>query len=119
MSQRPELDILLNGEKKPDEAFMHEVLRPILKKQHFILVESLQAQKHVNKELLNGSDEGKKRRYLTELIKKNQPLKHQILGMIVGIMTTEERAYYWNNEKNLNKRIIGMAITRIHSHYSL
>lgn len=112
-NKRPQINIELNGDKHPVEAFMHGILRPILKQQHSILVECLEAEKNVNTALLNGSNQKLKQEYLTTLIKKNMALKNRIIGLVIGQFNTDERTIYWTMEKEINRRIVEMATTRL------
>ena len=97
----------------PHEIFQNQVLRPILKLQHDIIIFTVAhaiirkgnkyAEIHVSE----------KETYLTDTLLRDLALFNQLKGIIIGMMTIEEMRTYKNDERNLNKRITSLLKKRI------
>jgi len=93
----------------PEEHFQNTVLRPILKQQHALLVStfrhsfpSLEEQAVANRSAL-----------LRQKIQKDVVLSATLTGIVLGQMTEEELAIYWNQRAVLAKRLRSMLIERL------
>lgn len=117
LNLRPIIDVEFNENKSKVEQFMHETLRPILKFQNEKIQVLIESEAHFNKNeiLTKGETEG--RDYLKNFISKNPSLKFQLIGCIVGLMTSVELEFYTKNRTDLSKRISEMIVTRYHSNY--
>ncbi|WP_235298854.1 hypothetical protein [Portibacter marinus] len=111
---RPDLDI----EYDPVSAsvalvFQNEVLRPILKLQNALIMSIFID--HCLKKMINlGQLDSKQlEKKVRNIMSKEQRLKNQLIGMIIGMMTVEEHKYYLLNTKAVNKRMISMIRERI------
>jgi hypothetical protein len=90
--------------------FQNECLRPILK----MLNDKINIfAKHWMTSLKNINDLNQRRKYATDFFNKNPLKSHIILGMVIGMMTTEEHAYTLDNVNEVSKRIKDLAIERI------
>ena len=108
---RPIIDIEFNGDKTPEELFMHETLRPILKFQHDKIIQIIESAPHFNTvQFRSNSEENTKQ--LKQFIANNSPLKMQLIGIVIGLMTDKELAFYLENSSSILKRIIEMSIVR-------
>lgn len=99
----------------PIELFQNEVLRPILKVQHDIL---LAAFHHVRKSFSDDWEElkkSKKTKMVQALMLKNGPLKNTIIGIVIGQLEMEEMDTYLKDKKEYDRRITGMSMQRIQS----
>ncbi|MGB5554793.1 MAG: glyoxalase [Flavobacteriaceae bacterium] len=96
-----------------DEQFQNLTLRPILKLQNDLLLAVLKnyIKKHKNRFFELPLE--KRFDYIENAIQKDIKLRNSIKGMILGQFTVEEYASYIQNSSALNKRIMGMAITRL------
>ena len=59
---------------------------------------------------------GKKEDFLarvSDYFSKQQDKKGIIIGAVDGLMSSEELAFYFDHEKELNKRIIQMVVQRL------
>ena len=110
---RPIIAIEPIGEQSDIQKFQDTVLRPILKLQnefflqlagHTLLV------RHPDWNLL--SDE-KKVVLLSSWVSKDPDVKKQIEGAIIGLMTRPELAFYFENEKEIQRRIRAFVLERI------
>lgn len=114
---RPIIDIEFTESMPAVERFMHETLRPILKFQHEFIIEIIEIEPRFNKLDLIASSHSEARIYIKQFISKSPSLRFQLVGSIIGLMTTEERLFYFVNRVNLSKRIVEMIITRFLSNY--
>ena len=113
VSLRPELN--LDSEKSNNiESFQNNTLRPLLKLQHELTIAVLYKSKHFSQNLKKVDQ--KKPTELNDFIKKylsnDKNLRNKIIGMIVGMMTTEELDFYLDHESETNKRISSMQAKR-------
>lgn len=114
---RPIIDVEFNENKSEIEQFMHETLRPILKFQNETIQVFIESEAHFNKNEIIAKGETEGRAYLKKFISKNPSLKFQLIGSIVGMMTSIELEFYTKNRTDLSKRISEMIITRYLSNY--
>lgn len=115
LSIRPIIDIEFIENKTAVEQFMHETLRPILKFQHDTIRILIETEKHFNCNQITSKSQTDARNYIKEFISKNASLKNQLIGAIVGLMTSDEKKFFVENKTDLSKRITEMVITRYHS----
>ena len=117
LSIRPIIDIEFIENKTAVEQFMHETLRPILKFQHDTIRILIETEKHFNRNQITTKSQTDARNYIKEFITKNASLKNQLIGAVVGLMTSDEKKFFVENKTDLSKRITEMVITRYHSIY--
>lgn len=110
---RPRIETSDTSTTTPIEQFQNSVLRPVIKFQHDWFVtwgNSLPNWKMIC------SFSGKKEDFLarvSDYFSKQQDKKGIIIGAVVGLMSSEELAFYFDHEKELNKRIIQMVVQRL------
>ncbi|MFT4568850.1 MAG: hypothetical protein ACI9FN_003819 [Saprospiraceae bacterium] len=113
-SIRPTIESIdVSAAVNPQEVFQNQVLRPIFKLQHDIIIfvvahaiirkGNKYAEIHVSE----------KETYLTNTLLRDAALFNQLKGIIVGMMTIEEMRSYKSDERNLNKRITSLLKKRI------
>ena len=93
--------------------FQHQVLRPLLKLQHALLlatVADFAADYHLP---LATADPTQTKRLLTELLARNARLRATIVGLVVGHFTAEELAFYRQHRPELNRRLLDLAQERV------
>lgn len=114
--ERPEISIPNSADKHlPLELFQNEVLRPIIKLQHDILLASFHLCRErfcKDWELLTNA---KKKAYISDLLQKNGPLKNTIIGIVIGQFDLDEMEAYSKDRKEYDRRISGMVIQRVKS----
>jgi len=114
LSIRPRLDPnLLAGELSPIEYFQNKTLRPILKLQHDLIIAMTNQYLTKKKNVFYGLEFLKKEQYLTEQIIGDKQIRLELYGIIIGMMTTEEYAFYSTNISELKKRTRAMMLQRI------
>lgn len=114
---RPLIDIEFTENKSEIEQFMHETLRPILKFQHETIRLLIESEVHFNRNQITTKSQTVARNYIKEFISKNIALKNQLIGSVVGLMTSDEKKFFVANRTDVSKRITEMVITRFHSIY--
>jgi hypothetical protein len=110
---RPELFLEQNTGTKTVELFQNEVLRPIIKYQHNLIIGSVNSQS-LFKTILN--DRGPRLEFqekVKQFITSQSALKNQLIGYVIGLMTSSEFEFYLKNQPELNKRIHGMLCQRV------
>lgn len=109
---RPTIDIEITKNKSDLELFMHQTLRPVLKFQDFYISEKIVKHPFILQVDLKQSDEVKRRESLKHFLAKNTALRNQLIGAITALFIDKEIAFYLENEKQIDKRIVEMVITR-------
>lgn len=96
-----------------EERFQNEVLRPIIKLQHDLLL--LFFQHHTLKKKVSFADLNavKKKALIAEIFKNDSQFKIELRGLIIGHFTTEEFLLYQEIRMDSNKRIVSMIEERI------
>ena len=92
--------------------FQHQVLRPLLKLQHPVLLATVADFAHDYRLPLTrpAAELGAA---LTELLARNARLRATIAGLVVGHFTQTELAFYRPHRSELNRRLLDLAQQRI------
>lgn len=96
----------------PEEIFQNNTLRPILKFQNEILIELIKSNNHYTSLLKEINSDKDSLLAIKDFFNKETQLKLTITGVIIGLFSIEELAFYNQNSKELNKRIIQMVAQR-------
>jgi hypothetical protein len=99
------------------EEFQNDVLRPILKLQHDLLIALLAHQTHFKICLQRHLIREEFQTEIKVFINNQAQLKNQIIGLVLGMLTLEEFEKYYQDHQEYNKRIIQMAMQRALDHY--
>jgi hypothetical protein len=112
-NQRPILSDLVNAGTLDIEKFQNEIIRPIIKMQHQLLISSFQ--NYVQKRKIDFSTltEKKKRSRISSIYKTDNNYKNLTLGFIIGHFTFEEFTFYAANVSEVHKRILQIITQRI------
>lgn len=101
-----------NEHATPIERFQNEVLRPILKFQHDLFV--IESKSNVILDhCFKRTIQEEQRAEVKNVFAKNTGIKYQFIGMVTGLMTTEEFQQYQLNKSDFDKRITAMVIERL------
>ncbi|TRX16765.1 glyoxalase [Flavobacterium franklandianum] len=109
----------ITNESSSDELFQNQALRPILKLQNEILVESFINYLSKNKIDFGAFTIEKKMAMIENSIQKDIKFRNVLKGMIIGLFTSDEYAQYIKKSSSLNKRMMGMLIERLKSQVQL
>jgi hypothetical protein len=95
------------------EQFQNEVIRPIVKMQHDLIMAFATKQDHLQRAKAMSRSAHDFMREVKVFV-QNQPwLKHQLIGCVIGMMTVEEFQRYEHMATELNKRIVSIIVQRI------
>ena len=115
LKPRPLLSLKIANSK--EEIFQNEILRPILKLQHDLVITLAQEflkSRNITWEKVKEKDPFQ---WLNTNIKRDIPIKNQLIGMVIGQFSKNELDEYLTFQKEMNKRIINMMTERIVSYY--
>jgi len=114
ISLRPFID-KLDSARAPlsEELFQNEVLRPILKFQNPLIIDFFIHQCELYKSLYFKLEPEEKKKYIDQLLSKNQNIKKSFIGMVIGLMSVDEFKSYLSNKSHFNKRILDMISKRL------
>ena len=116
---RPEISSIIQSKKiSGEEKFQNEVLRPIIKLQHNLILCYFEHYLERSKIKMNGLNHTQKTDLTKKTFKTDTRLKTELLGLIIGLFTVEEYEKYLGLSSQLNKRISNMIHQRIDSCYN-
>lgn len=93
--------------------FQHQVLRPVLKLQHAVLLTTVADFAHDYHLPLATAALTEATRLVTELLTRNTRLRATIAGLVAGLLTSEELAFYRQHRAELNRRLLDLAEQRV------
>lgn len=114
---RPALNLSKASSVK--EQFQNETLRPILKFQNELILQICYSQFVKKKGVFFKLPELEQLKYIDQQVKNDQHFKNLLVGIVLGLFTSEELIFFKINEQDLKKRILSMIINRIQSQVSL
>ncbi|GAA4039930.1 hypothetical protein GCM10022409_27180 [Hymenobacter glaciei] len=91
-------------------AFLHATLRPVLKLQNDLLLAVVADFVRDHHIALRPTDQ---HHQLTELLGRNTKLRYTVVGLITGVFTAAEYAFYRQHRSELNRRLLEMALHRV------
>lgn len=100
------------------ETFQNEVLRPILKYQHELIILLTKEESLFQKQISHVSTIEQKRDCIKRFFLLQPNYKYFLIGQICGLLTSSEFVFYMQSKKDIDKRISNMLLGRILSHYS-
>ncbi len=111
---RPDIhSIVLSDTMTEVERFQNEVLRPILKYQHDIIIAYINIKANLRNAKYESLISIEKERFLDKVILTNPKIKQELHGMILGQFTKEELKSYFSFENEIKRRINTMMRERI------
>jgi len=93
--------------------FLHRTLRPVLKLQNELLllvVADFVREHHIPYQEASLHE---RERLVTELLARNAKLRYTIIGIISGLFTPDETAFYRQHRAELNRRLLELAAQRV------
>ncbi len=105
--------ILTEPADTPVEAFLHRTLRPVLKLQNDALLAVVAADVRKQVPGFAGFDPVDQRARLAARMKQDARLKRIVLGMVLGVLTADERAFALANDAEVRRRVAGLAAERV------
>lgn len=92
--------------------FQHQVLRPLLKLQHAVLLATVADFAHEYRLPLLG-ELTEVQQVIGELLTRNTRLRATLTGVVSGLFTQAELAFYRQNRNELNRRLLDLAQQRV------
>lgn len=111
--ERPILSDLVNDGTSELEKFQNEIIRPVIKMQHDLLIASFKQYLLKRKIDFSVLSDQKKRSRISSIFKTDNNYKNMTLGFIVGHFSTDEFTFYTANVSEVNKRILQIITQRI------
>ena len=114
LALRPGLEALPPPLPSPSTVadFQHQVLRPLLKLQHPVLLATVADFAQDYRLPLQGSD-AEFRATLEALLSRNTRLRATLTGIVTGLFTHAELAFYRPHRNELNRRLLDLAQQRV------
>ncbi|WP_426058741.1 hypothetical protein [Hymenobacter sp. B1770] len=94
-------------------AFLHATLRPVLKLQNQLLlaiVADFVFDHHIPLAKASTTDQ---QRLLAELLARNTKLRYTVVGLVSGVFSAEEYAFYRQHRSELNRRLLELVQQRV------
>ena len=111
--ERPVLSNLVNTGTSEMEKFQNEVLRPVIKMQHQLVITSFKNYLQKRKIDFSVLPDKKKRSKISSVYKTDNNYKNFILGVIIGQFSIDEFAFYIDKSSEVNRRILQITSQRI------
>ncbi len=111
--ERPVLSDLVNSGTSDMEKFQNEVIRPVIKMQHFLLITSFKNYLKKRKVDFSTLPDKKKRSKVSSVFKTDNNYKNMTLGFIIGHFSEDEFLFYSDASSEINRRILQIVTQRI------
>ena len=95
------------------EKFQNQVLRPILKYQQELWILEVKQTLFFVQIKSKRLKSFEYREAIKNVIAKTPDLKNRYIGIVIGLFTADEYAFYLENKTEINKRIVQMITERI------
>lgn len=95
------------------EKFQNEVIRPILKYQHEVIIKYVITKAIGRNSKFENLIAIEKERHLDKVTLKDSKVRQELTGMVLGLMTKEEMELYLTQESEYKRRINTMIRERI------
>lgn len=114
LALRPMLErAQVNEHTQPDERFQNVTLRPIVKLQNDVILETFRHYITKRKNVFYELTLQRRIEYIEHALYKDQKFRNLLKGMVIGLFTTEEHSVYQLNSSALNKRIMNLIKERL------
>ena len=111
--ERPILSDLVNAGTSDVEKFQNEVIRPIIKMQHNLLIAFLKSYVQQRKIDFISLTLEKKTKHIRSMLTKDINFKNILLGSIIGHFSMDEFSFYHQNTSEVNRRIVQITKQRL------
>lgn len=100
------------------EQFQNLTLRPILKFQNELLIQVLKVKFQERKDVFYTLSNSAKKDYLKDLIHKDHKFCQLLMGLVIGLFTSDEWTIFLAQKQELRRRIRSLLIQRFHDQLS-
>lgn len=108
-----------NYQSSSEELFQNQTLRPILKLQNDLFIESFKNYITKYKNDFYSLTVEKKLHYIDNAIQRDIKFRNALKGMVISLFTITEFQTYTKNSSALNKRMMNLLIERMKSQVQL
>ena len=105
----------ISNQTSTEESFQNKTLRPILKFQNDLLIESFKNYISTHKNIYYSYSVEKKLAFIENVFQRDIQYRNIAKGMVIGLFTIEEFQEYNKNVSNYNKRMVTMIAERLKS----
>ena len=112
---RPQVPTGSFPDDTPAGRFLHQSLRPVLKLQNPLLLACLRQHLHDHRLALGPLDEQARREAIDRQVRQHAPLKHALIGLVTGLLTAGEYAFYLAHRSEINRRLVALLTQRFHT----
>ena len=109
--------IVIQENFSEEEKFQNNILRPIIKLQHNLILSYFEHYLKQNKVNFHELNSTKKKAVTLRLFKTDARFKIEMRGLIIGLLTIDEFEEYLRHSPYINKRINNMIEERVNSCY--
>jgi hypothetical protein len=113
MAKRAQIKGIVREDTQEVERFQNQVLRPLLKTQHDLLMESFHNYLQQRKIDFSKATTQTQTKHIDSILSKDIAYKNLQIGMIVGHFTLEEYEAYKKHSGEYNRRILQMLKKRL------
>lgn len=116
---RPNLSLLKKEGQSEQESFQNDVLRPILKLQHDVII-ALFRQLLLDRKFdlnIDSINIDRLQQALDKIAFGDKGFKDRLVGIVIGMMTKDELSTFFVHQSEYRRRILAMAKQRIESVY--
>ncbi|MCO6149363.1 glyoxalase [Flavobacterium sp. NRK1] len=103
----------IHPQSSQEETFQNKTIRPILKLQNDLFVESFINYVNKSKSDFYSFNIDKKLNFIDNAVHKDIKFRNALKGMVIAFFTIEEFREYIQNSSNLNKRMMNLLIERL------
>ena len=103
----------LDQESSGIEHFQNKVLRPIIKFQNEVILLKFKNVCRTYKSSFSTLSENEKKKYIENILLKDKKIRFTFIGLIIGLLSSNEFLIYLKYSSKINKRIISILIKRL------
>ncbi len=103
----------LDQESSGIEHFQNKVLRPIIKFQNEVILLKFKNVCRTYKSSFFNFSENEKNKYIENILLKDKKIRFTFIGLIIGLLSSNEFLFYLKYSSKINKRIISILIKRL------
>ena len=115
ISIRPIINTIQDTTSSSLESFQNKTLRPIIKLQHPIIIALFKNKIDLIKGDFNDLKNPAKKDFITNELRKNIPMRNQLIGIVIGMFTPEEFIHYTEIKSDIDRRIVNISMERLHN----
>lgn len=110
---RPILTLEHTSNQSEIERFQNDTIRPIIKFQHEVILTIVSTHKFYERSIKNSNTQDEYRAALKSFLNGQKELRHQLIGVIIGLFTHSEFEEYQLNASEYQRRIIQIISQRV------